>query len=216
MADVGEVDALICDPPYGARTHKGHRHSDTEDGSDRRAISYANWTPEQAREFVLSWAPKCNGWMAIMSCSQLAKVYEDAYEDCGRISFAPVACVTRGMTVRMAGDGPSNWTVYLSVSRPRTAKMKAWGALNGAYIVTRKGEQHIGGKPISLMNAIIRDYTKPGDLVCDPCAGMATTAIACSSLGRRFVGSEIDPETYAKAQKRLAGGQQIDMWGGVA
>jgi hypothetical protein len=171
-------------------------------------------TPSDVRAFVEAWNPRVKTWMAVMSCSDLYPVWREEFDRVGRYAFAPVPCVIRGMGVRMSGDGPSSWAVYLSVARPRTKEASGWGTLPGAYVTTRGGGQHhIGGKPEKLMNAIIRDYTRPGDLVCDPCAGMATTALACSSLGRRFVGAEIDPETYAKAQKRLSGGHQIDMFG---
>jgi site-specific DNA-methyltransferase (adenine-specific) len=65
---------------------------------------------------------------------------------------------------------------------------------------------HIGGKPLALMRAIIRDYTRPGDLVMDCFAGGGTTLLAAAMEGRRAIGAEMDPETYAKAKARLAKG----------
>jgi hypothetical protein len=56
-----------------------------------------------------------------------------------------------------------------------------------------------GAKPLWLMQAIIRDYSKPGQLVVDPCAGGATTLIAAEIEGRSSVGSEIDVKTYGLA-----------------
>ena len=67
-------------------------------------------------------------------------------------------------------------------------------------------------KPLWLMRAIIRDYTRPGDLVCDPCAGGGTTLLAAAMEGRRAVGAEIDPKTYALAQKRIARGYTPTMF----
>ena len=64
----------------------------------------------------------------------------------------------------------------------------------------------VGGKPLDLMRAIVRDYSRPGDLICDPCAGGATTLLAAAMEGRRAVGAEIDHETYAKASARIARG----------
>jgi site-specific DNA-methyltransferase (adenine-specific) len=56
------------------------------------------------------------------------------------------------------------------------------------------------------MRAIVSDYSKRGDLICDPCAGGATTLLAAAMEGRRAVGSEMDPNTFALAQKRIAKG----------
>jgi site-specific DNA-methyltransferase (adenine-specific) len=54
----------------------------------------------------------------------------------------------------------------------------------------------------------ITRLTRPGDLVCDPFAGSGTTAATALALGRRFVGAELDPETYAVARGRIAAAQQ--------
>jgi site-specific DNA-methyltransferase (adenine-specific) len=41
-------------------------------------------------------------------------------------------------------------------------------------------------------------------LVLDPFAGSGTTAVAALRLGRRFLGSEIDPKYHALALERIA------------
>jgi len=64
----------------------------------------------------------------------------------------------------------------------------------------------MGGKPLRLMRAIVRDYTRPGDIVCDPCAGGGTTLLAALTEGRGAVGAEMDPAHYEIARKRLAAG----------
>ena len=62
------------------------------------------------------------------------------------------------------------------------------------------------------MRALIRDYSRPGDLVCDPCAGGGTTLLAAVQTGRRAVGSEMDPQTHAKAVQRLANAKVTVDW----
>jgi site-specific DNA-methyltransferase (adenine-specific) len=62
----------------------------------------------------------------------------------------------------------------------------------------------VGAKPIDLMRALVRDYSRPGDVICDPCAGGGTTGRAAQLEGRGFIGAEMDPDTFAKAQERLA------------
>jgi DNA modification methylase len=75
----------------------------------------------------------------------------------------------------------------------------------------------MGGKPPWLMRALIRDYTKPGDLVCDPTAGAATTLIAACEENRRAVGAEVDPSTYAKGMARIGRGYTPSLdFGGAA
>lgn len=210
LADV-QCDALISDPPYGARTHDG-QCVDAKDGADRREISYSCFTAKDVEEFVEEWSPRTRGWMAILTCSDLANVWREAMHGAGRCTFQPVPCLVRGMTVRLSGDGPSSWAVWLMVSRPRTKKWARWGTLPGGYSGPARSGGHIGGKPAWLMSAIVRDYSRLGDVVCDPCAGFGTTLAVAESMGRVGVGTEVDGETHRLATKSLARPLQQEMF----
>lgn len=98
--------------------------------------------------------------------------------------------------------------------RPRG--LKDWRDLPGGYPPDRAdvpaGNIVTGGKPLGLMRAIVRDYTRPGDLVVDPFCGGGTTALACAMEGRRCITSEVDPVTFEKARKRLERGHTPDMF----
>lgn len=191
-----EPDAVICDPPYGARTHNGN---DALPGH-RRALCYSHWTEADVRD-LCEWAPP--GWLVAFSCDALGAVYSQQAACVGRYPFACVPWVAPGSRVRLAGDGPSSWTTWINVSRPRCRPWSSWGTLPGAYVMPSDRGGHIGGKPIELMRALVRDYSRPGDLVCDPCAGGGTTLIAAALEGRRAIGAELDPDTFAKACARI-------------
>ena len=49
----------------------------------------------------------------------------------------------------------------------------------------------------------IRTYTNPGDIVLDPCAGSATTAVSAINTNRNFICFEKDKEIYSKAKERI-------------
>jgi len=61
-------------------------------------------------------------------------------------------------------------------------------------------DEHPCQLPIPLLERIVLMSTDPGDIVLDPFLGTGTTAIAAKSLGRHFVGIDIDPE-YANVAK---------------
>lgn len=204
LAGVGVVSAVICDPPYSAKTHETQAASTARvmpDGADRRTINYACWTPADVREFVEFWSPRCSGWMATMTDSELVPAWQQAYRDVGRLTFAPVVIIQD--RVRLSGDGPASCAVYLVVARPRSQEFQRWGALPGWYRAGTERDGHIGGKPLSLMHRLIVDYSRPGDIVCDPCAGYGTTLVAAYDHGRQSIGSECDLETYLKAKERV-------------
>lgn len=58
-------------------------------------------------------------------------------------------------------------------------------------------------KPIELFKKLIYTSTNKGDLVYDPFMGSGTTAIAAHELGRRWLGSEINPEYVRLANRRI-------------
>jgi hypothetical protein len=176
----------------------------------RRSIEYAAWSPDDARGFI-RWAhDRTRGWMVVMCDHVLWPHYIDEMEECGRYAFAPVVWYCSGSRVRMSGDGPACWVTWFAVSRPRNPEFMRWGALPGGYTNaqdhgrTGGDKAHIGGKPLDLMRAIVRDYSRPGDTVCDPCAGWGTTLRAAQETGRLWLGSEMDPHAHSVATKRLA------------
>lgn len=210
LADVEICDAVIVDAPYSARTHKG---SDALP-EHLAAIGYGWMSPDDVGSFVESWAPRCRGWVVTITDHELAPSWARALEDAGRYVFAPLPFVSPGSRVRLAGDGPSSWTCWIIVARPRTLPWSAWGTLPGGYVgPPERGGEIVGGKPLWLMRALVRDYTRHGELIVDPCAGRGTTLLAASIEGRRAVGAEIDPKTHAKARRRLERGYTPDLFG---
>ncbi|RPH64969.1 MAG: hypothetical protein EHM89_00070 [Acidobacteria bacterium] len=212
--------ALITDPPYSARTHAAvtTRNDDTDPAGLTPA--YAPWTPDDVHAFVRSWSARVSGWMVCLCDDELIPAYRAAYESVGRYAFAPVPCVIRGMSCRMQGDGPSSWVVYAMVGRPRTEAFVGGWTNPGAYVVGAEGNGRAGGsprgggrgKPAALEHALVRDYSRPGDLVCDPMAGWGGFMAAALAHGRRAVGAEMDADAYREAVRRLKRPLQIDMF----
>ena len=56
----------------------------------------------------------------------------------------------------------------------------------------------------AIIEELIKNFSDPKDLICDPCAGGFTTALACRNLSRRFVGCDVDEDCVAMGQQRLA------------
>lgn len=204
-------NAIICDPPYGERVHKSKARRSDGCKKAGTAPSYPPFSAKLVSEFVGSWSPRCSGWMACITDHSLIDAYQTAYEAAGRYSFAPVPIVIKGMSVRLAGDGPASCGLYLMVARNRSAALS--GSLPGFYVGNRTIDAGEGrGKPQWLMRAIVRDYSKRGDTVVDPFAGWGATITAAIGLGRVGIGSEVDKDAYEKAQRRLSNGQQQDLF----
>ena len=57
--------------------------------------------------------------------------------------------------------------------------------------------------PEVLVELVLREFTREGDVVFDPFAGFGTTLIVAERMGRRPVGIELDPRHAAYARARL-------------
>lgn len=62
---------------------------------------------------------------------------------------------------------------------------------------------HSTQKPVELLKRILLTSTNEGDLVLDPLAGVGTTGFTASTLGRKFVMVEANPDYVQAIRKRL-------------
>jgi len=62
---------------------------------------------------------------------------------------------------------------------------------------------HITVKPLSLIEHLIKLFSKTGALVVDPFLGSGTTAVACKHTNRKCIGIELNEEYYKIALKRI-------------
>ena len=220
LPTLGKVPHIITDPPYSARTHAGHdviANKARPDGAARSALGYGALTEADAESLAFDFAEACDGWIVWMTDHTLAPVIERSLKARSRYVFPPVPYHHPGRSVRMAGDGPSSWTDWLVVSR--TAAQMKWGTLRGGYVAGPgwDDKERMGGKPTRLMQLVVSDYSRPGELVCDPFMGAGTTGVACHKEGRDFIGIEIDEPTFDIACRRIEEAQrQSDLFGAAA
>lgn len=185
------------------------------EGIGRRAIEYPHWAPSDVDAFVALWHPLARGWLVTITDHVLAPAWIAALGRTGRLVFPPLPLVETGSRCRMTGDGPSNWTCWIIVARPRCREFAEWGTLRGAYIVPGErafngadgSDRVVGGKSLAAMRQIIADYSRPGDLVVDPTSGGGTTLRAAIREGRRCIGLEKMPE-HAQLSAQACGAER--------
>lgn len=240
LADVETVDAVISDPPFSLRQHAGYvSGSDMAEANRRRlqktnaaraaegkafvsgslpigGVQYESINEDDCARAVPIWSSWQPNWINVFGDHNTQRWWERCLLAVGWYVFAPVPWVKQDPSPRFQGDGPASACEYITVARPR--RKTTCGSLPGYYfgkIAKANGPEGkivTGQKPLWLMRKIIRDYTEPGQLICDPYAGGGTTLLAAAMEGRRAIGAEMDPETYEKAQERLQAGYTPDMF----
>ncbi len=210
---------VITDPPYEAEAHTnarrvGHGGRSGTAGSVEYQIDF-NAIDENTRIAIAREATRISrGW-------ELAFCQVEAVAAWRFVMVASGARWARGMVwvkpcaaPQFTGDRPGMGHESIAVAWAGDGRMR-WngGGRHGVYIEpvsqSRNEERpHPTVKPLALMEALIRDFTDPGDLICDPFAGSGTTGVAGIRLGRRFIGWERDPRYFEIAKKRLASARE--------
>ena len=93
-------------------------------------------------------------------------------------------------------------TPVLVFSKGKWSRTTRW--YNSFYNEAAEQDLHKWQKPIVDVEHWLLSFSDPGSVVCDPCAGSGTTALACHRNGRNFVGGDIDKDAVRLAQKRLS------------
>ena len=95
------------------------------------------------------------------------------------------------------------WKPILAYAKPPVGKAPNWLSdhLQGGG---RDKDHHDWGQDQSEIEYLIEKLTEPGQLVVDPYCGGGTIPMACKTLGRRWLATEIDKATALVARKRLA------------
>ena len=63
--------------------------------------------------------------------------------------------------------------------------------------------KHKTQKPSTMMNWILKYYSKENDIILDPTMGSGSMGVACKEMNREFIGFEMDEEIYKCACERL-------------
>jgi site-specific DNA-methyltransferase (adenine-specific) len=211
LASLGEksVDHCITDPPYGQATHSGAR---TGDG-DRVLVPFAAIDDDGIATAFAAVGRVCRRWV----------VSTLEWQHVGRLEGAPpvgLRFVRFGVWIKengapqFTGDRPATGWEAVVVMHGDGVKLR-WngGGHHAVWNVLKHNGEHPTEKPLALVEKWVRDFTDPGDLICDPFAGSATTGVAAIRLGRRFVGWEKSPKYFELALRRLRGArEQFDLF----
>jgi DNA modification methylase len=97
---------------------------------------------------------------------------------------------------------PNDKRIIKLMAEGKSARLYDWWEINQVKNVSAEKTEHPCQMPYEVMRRIIGIL--PSDFVIiDPFMGSGTTGVACQSLGRDFIGIEIDSEYYEIAKQRI-------------
>lgn len=184
MAEVEDasVDAVITDPPYNV------------------GLDYATIDDRKAdyREWCLWWFAElervCRGPIAISVGQSNLSLWAAMKPPNWWLAWWKPAAMGRCVV------GFNNWEPIAFYGRPKRAMCDV---IRATIKPDKSVEGHPCPKPLEWATKQVEAFTNPGDIVLDPFMGTGTTGVACSSLGRRFIGIEDAPAYFAMAERRI-------------
>ena len=197
MPELGDVDCVITDPPYNAKTHAGARSARS---LARSPVTFDSITEAQFIEFCGNAVAQARRWV-VMSC---------AWQHAAELERAGIPLVRLGIwhkpngAPQFTGDRPGVGWEAIAILHREGRKRWNGGGHHAVWICNVEHGQHPTQKPLRLLLDWIAKFTDPGETVLDPFMGSATTGVACLKLGRRFIGIEKRPDYFDLACARLA------------
>lgn len=201
------VDHVVSDPPYEDELHKAIGRIRRNDG--REMIQDLGFEGvNSARENVAAACVSASsGWVILFTLAEGVRAWRDDLQAVGAKWDTTCFWIKPDASPRFNGQGPARGAECF-VTCWAGKGYRSWnaGGKRGVYTYCvnqgRQGE-HPTEKPVPLMMALVADFTKPGQIVCDPFMGSGTTGVACARLGRKFVGIEQDPRWFDLSCRRI-------------
>lgn len=211
MKTLEPVDHIICDPPYEASLHnsknalRGRLRNDG--GPELSGLNFDAIDGIRAA-VVDACAPLSKGWFITFCTVEGVWPWAEVINASSMKYKRACAWVKPDSTPQLNGQCPAQgYECFVCAWAGESHSRWNAGGKRGVYThLVNNAERtslHPTEKPRKLMAAIIKDFTNPGQLICDPFMGSGTTGVAAVQLGRNFIGIEKDPKYFELACDRL-------------
>ena len=202
----GSIDLLLTDPPYNVSMKSGFHTM------GRKGVDFGDWDKGfDQTAWIDAAAPKVRKGGSVV-------IFND-YKNIGTMTEA---LARNGFTVKemLMWKKPNPMPRNRDRLYVTTIEVALWAVRGKGWTFNRSRENyenaifeatppnhrarlHPTEKPVTLLSEIMAVHSNPGDVVLDCFAGSGSTLEAAIRGGRNFVGFEIDPEMFQKAQQRV-------------
>ena len=201
LPSLPKVDAVITDPPYGARTHEGAR---TGAIGGEALIDFAcidDATFLRACGLCLAVARR---WV-IMSCE---------WRHAAKLEEAGLPLIRLGVWIKpngapqFTGDRPGTGWEAIAILHNNGRKRWNGGGSHAVWTFPKTEGEHPTTKPQPLLRRWLAQFTDADEEVLDPFCGSGSTGVACAATGRKFTGIEIHEPYFDIACRRIEDAQR--------
>lgn len=225
-----KVDAIIADPPYGTTACSWDSIIDLEQmwqqlkmiRSDNCPIVLFGQEPFSSKlrmsnideyKYDWIWSKNRTGNFMMAKYVPLKKTENiSVFSDCGvntnckrKMNYYPQGVIECQKQVN-SNVGKTGINRYNCLDKSYTQTTTNY-PVNILEFNSETG-LHPTQKPVTLMEYLIRTYTKEGDTVLDFCMGSGSTGVACKNTNRNFIGIELNKDYFEVATDRIKYGKK--------
>jgi site-specific DNA-methyltransferase (adenine-specific) len=194
MLNNASVNFILTDPPYITRYKSRDGRTVPNDDNDRwLKPAFAQMYRVLAND---SFAVSFYGWPQ-------ADKFMDAYRKAGFRIVGHLMFPKRYASSTRFVEYRHESAHLLAKGEPRQPNKPIADVIEWSYTGNR---HHPCQKPLAALLPLVEAFSQSGDTVLDPFAGSGSTLLAAKTLGRRYIGIELNKQYHAVAQKRLSQG----------
>lgn len=185
LPEIGAVDAVVTDPPYGLGDKLGPRkRSDPNHWARHFNAGAPEWDTLQ---------PSPEAIALVSTFANFAIIWGGQF-----FGLSPARCWLAWNKIVRDWSSSEYEIAWTNLDKPNRAFDYSHGQL-----ATEGKHFHPTQKPLPLMVWCISHLPETCKVICDPYMGSGTTGVACIRTGREFVGIERDRGYFATAVKRI-------------
>jgi DNA modification methylase len=204
-----EFDHCITDPPYGENVHRNQFDSGGGIKAQPTKLDFAPLQAYQAYVYAKEIARVTKGWILAFCQAEMVGDWKSAFIAAGCIYKRCCVWVKPGARPQLSGDRPGQGfeCIVCAWAGKGRSIWNGRGKLGIYKAPIPRGKARFGhptAKPLDLMEQLVSDFTKPGEIILDPFSGSGSTHVAAKKLGRRSWGYELDENYVAVANERIS------------
>jgi site-specific DNA-methyltransferase (adenine-specific) len=200
LPTLGEVDAIIMDPPYGVELRgKTHPGKFSANSVTMATVRYAD-SPQEVDALIpplMAWTLAHSHRAIVLPGHRMLWAYPPSQS---------MGCIFQSNAAGRDRWGFGGFTPILYYGKcpygaTRPNSFQSWHP--GMHVTGEAWIDHPCPKPLSWRLWLVERGSLLAETVCDPVMGSGTTGVACVQLGRAFVGIEIERHFFDIACQRI-------------
>lgn len=186
LPTLGTVDAVVTDPPYGLGKSNQKKHMSR--GQLAKPVDYdqGDWDEAPADSKTIDLCRHVSRWQIIFGGNYF--------------QLPPSRCWLVWDKINGNNDFADCELAWTNL--PKAVRRIRW-LWNGMLRAEAGVRVHPTQKPVGVMEWCIGHLPDSAQTILDPFMGSGTTGVACSRMGREFIGIELEPRYFDIACKRI-------------